>query len=281
MNTVHRKYGAVVGIGMVIAVVATTLAACGTVEETRLKPALAPASISAFLDQLKQAGLPVKEASIVPGSTNAASVTLQSKSGTTGAPMNGTPDDIFAYESVIRRAVVARSDGLYLQTLTVMVVKADGTALYGGRLSLTNTGAIGSEWYGTPGISDADISLAVTKSISAAPDAGVSLIGTPGVLVDFDGSRLLRVEGSVPDANSAWQGIQTIRHGVASAVSALNGANNALIGLLQIDVQTADGKLIHRTFADLELHREQTWTDVSVPEVNEGVDMGGLGIEPH
>lgn len=111
-------------------------------------------------------------------------------------------------------------------------------------------------------------------------DADAARIESVRVSKDFDGSQVLLVDASVVDVGTAWHGIQAVRHQVAAAVMKFNDVQNALIAEVQVDVYTSDGKQIHRSFVDLELHREQTWTDSSVPEVKQGLSVGASGIEP-
>lgn len=111
-------------------------------------------------------------------------------------------------------------------------------------------------------------------------DADAARIESVRVSKDFDGSQVLLVDASVVDVGTAWHGIQAVRHQVAAAVMKFNDVQTALIAEVQIDIYTSDGKQIHRSFVDSELHREQTCTDTSVPEVQKGLSVGGSGIEP-
>ena len=266
----HPKH---LGLLAMIMIAAISLSSCGTMQRAGSGSEAAAQATTSFLETLRQTTAPIVDSGTLPEDPSTVYVVLQSESGT-----NGTADGITAYQGILRRAAVARAQGLDLKAIKVTVVNAQGTPLYGAQLPVEET--IDPRWYSQPGLGESDIASAVAAAFSMSGDADAARIESVRVSKDFDGSQVLLVDASVVDVGTAWHGIQAVRHQVAAAVMELNDVQNALIAEVQIDIYTSDGKQIHRSFVDLELHREQFWTDTSVPEVQKGLDLGGSGIEP-
>lgn len=93
-----------------------------------------------FPGTLRQTTAPIVDSGTLPEDPSTVYVVLQSESGT-----NGTADDVSAYQGILRRAAVARAQGLDLKAIKVTVVNAQGTPLYGAQVPVEET--IDPRWY--------------------------------------------------------------------------------------------------------------------------------------
>ena len=218
-----------------------------------------PAEFSQYrglVARLEAEGVAVAELRPMPDAdTYGAGVEVVLRSNSSGQA--GTPQDTMGSALVFRAAVLAKMAGTKIDAVGVAYLKPSGQIVFASVVPIDR--AVDASWYGAPGLTLAEVAQRVRAEVSAKLASSPFKLAQVKTTRDPDGTQVLWATFTVASIAVANDSINDPGNAVGDAVYSLNAQDEAKIGVMRVQIDTAAGEPVLWVFTDIDLQTGTAW----------------------